>query len=255
MKLLIQNHPLYNKLLEGKPLSSLNRHDTTQVLIKNEIARLIRRHARDGHDLLEIGGCHGYQTLIYRDQYATPNNTTIYDWKNFCAPEVLPQVRFEKVDLECENFPDEENTYDVVVCNQVFEHLKNIFTPLSEAWRVLRPGGHLILSVPNVAALHNGLLVLLGRQPTTLNIAGSHVRGYAVHSMTKFLLTDGHFSLTDLRGLGLHPFTSAPLPGPLRTWCHTPIWMLKKRESKKPLWADKRANQYTTTNFFTEAEQ
>lgn len=45
-------------------------------------------------------------------------------------------------------FPYAPNQFDGVLCNQVLEH---VFTPekfLSELFRVLKPGGHLLLSVP-----------------------------------------------------------------------------------------------------------
>jgi SAM-dependent methyltransferase len=45
-------------------------------------------------------------------------------------------------------FPNE--SFDAVLCSQVFEH---VFTPndfLAEIFRVLRPGGHLVLTVPFV---------------------------------------------------------------------------------------------------------
>ena len=47
--------------------------------------------------------------------------------------------------------PFEDGSFDVVVCIEVLEHL---FAPLDAVWemaRVLRPGGLLIVTVPNVA--------------------------------------------------------------------------------------------------------
>jgi hypothetical protein len=252
MNMLIQNHPFYSKLLDGTKFDQMGRHDKTQIVIKNAIASFIRNHAPEGRDLLEIGGHIGRQTIIYRDQMSHPNSTTLYDWKNFVDPEVSKELTFKQVDLETESFPDDNESFDVIVCNQVFEHLKNIFTPLSECWRKLRPGGLLILSVPNLSALHNCGLLWFGKQPTTLNIGGSHVRGYGIHSMTRFLTGSGHFDLVDLEGIGLHPFTSNRMPGIFKTWCHTPIWAIRKSQSSAPLWDEKRAAEYTTTNFLPD---
>lgn len=105
----------------------MSRHDKTQIVIKDTIASFVREYARDGKDLLEIGGHLGRQTLIYRDQFVDPGKIVIYGWKKFVAPEVLPELDFQKVDLATENFPDEPVTYDVIVCNQVFEDLKKYF--------------------------------------------------------------------------------------------------------------------------------
>src|SRR5206468_3134631 len=43
----------------------------------------------------------------------------------------------------------QDNRFDVVLCNQVLEHVPEYRTALSELHRVLRPGGLLIVGVPN----------------------------------------------------------------------------------------------------------
>src|SRR6058998_2525147 len=57
---------------------------------------------------------------------------------------------------------------------QVFEHLKNVWLPMSEIARVLCAGGHLVFSVPNLASLHNRALLAFGRQPTSIRTFGPH---------------------------------------------------------------------------------
>ena len=42
----------------------------------------------------------------------------------------------------------EANNYDVVVCEQVLEHLSKPHVALSEMYRVLKPGGRLVVGVP-----------------------------------------------------------------------------------------------------------
>jgi 2-polyprenyl-3-methyl-5-hydroxy-6-metoxy-1,4-benzoquinol methylase len=84
---------------------------------------------------------------------------------------VRQQIGFRRVDLETERFPAESGAFDVTVMNQVLEHLKNIFLPLTEICHVLKVGGHLAVSVPNICALHNLVLLMAGRQPTTTELA------------------------------------------------------------------------------------
>ena len=43
-----------------------------------------------------------------------------------------------------------DNTFDVVVCNHVLEHISNDKQAISELFRVLKPGGWAILQVPIV---------------------------------------------------------------------------------------------------------
>lgn len=45
-------------------------------------------------------------------------------------------------------------SFDTVLCTQVLEHVPEPMDVLREAWRVLRPGGHLVLTAPQYNALH-----------------------------------------------------------------------------------------------------
>lgn len=63
-------------------------------------------------------------------------------------------------------FPD--GFFDVVLCNQVAEHLVNPDNCFKEIHRVLKSQGVAYISVPNLCALHNRVLVLFGMQPTSI---------------------------------------------------------------------------------------
>jgi SAM-dependent methyltransferase len=80
-------------------------------------------------------------------------------------------VRIEIADLnEC--FPYSDGTFDVVVSNQVLEHLWNVGNFLRETCRVLRPGGIVVASTENLASWHNVFALLFGWQPfSTTNVA------------------------------------------------------------------------------------
>jgi ubiquinone/menaquinone biosynthesis C-methylase UbiE len=219
-------------------------------LVKENIANMIHRYAPQGSSLLEVGGDAGWQTLAYRAQLATSSRAVIYDWQDRRLEHVKKEgVGFCEVNIETDKFPDPGNSFDVVVCNQVLEHIKNIYRPLTEMHRVLKMGGFLIVSVPNISALHNCFLLLFGIQPTTMKISDSHVRGFAIRSMSQFLSHNGHFQIRILNGFGLHPFTSRNLPWIFKTYCHTPVWVLQKQRSDLPTWEEERSATYTITNF------
>ncbi len=52
------------------------------------------------------------------------------------------------VKLDVRNLPFAENTFDVAMCNHVFEHIDNDRLAMSEFFRVLKPGGWAIFQVP-----------------------------------------------------------------------------------------------------------
>jgi SAM-dependent methyltransferase len=144
-----------------------------------------------------------------------------------------------RVDLEAQRFPWPDGSVDLVICNQVLEHLKNIWLPMSEMHRVLRPGGHAVLSVPNLASLHNRVLLGLGRQPTSIRVFGPHVRGYTWSEFRLFVEKGGAYSTRIARGAGFYPVPS-PWSAPLSTlWkgaSHT-IVLLARKESGEPVWS------------------
>ena len=51
--------------------------------------------------------------------------------------------------------PYGSGSFDLVILSEVVEHLESCRTVVAEAGRVLTPGGHLILSTPNIARLHS----------------------------------------------------------------------------------------------------
>jgi SAM-dependent methyltransferase len=55
----------------------------------------------------------------------------------------------------------EENSFEVVVMTEVIEHLPDHFTITAEVARVLRPGGRLIITSPNIHRLQSRLKFLL----------------------------------------------------------------------------------------------
>ncbi len=85
------------------------------------------------------------------------------DYKLDQSPETLSlqglDIR-EGVDL-LQPLPFDSASQDVVVLSEVVEHLPDWIVVVREAGRVLRPGGHLILSTPNIHRLHSRLRFLL----------------------------------------------------------------------------------------------
>lgn len=69
-----------------------------------------------------------------------------------------------KCDIEKEKFPFDNNRFGLILFNEVFEHLRidPIFT-LQEIYRVIKHGGILILTTPNLYSLENILSYLLGK--------------------------------------------------------------------------------------------
>jgi SAM-dependent methyltransferase len=58
-----------------------------------------------------------------------------------------------KVKMDIHEIPFEPNTFDVILCNHVLEHVQDDKRAMREMYRVLKPGGFAILQVPFYAPL------------------------------------------------------------------------------------------------------
>jgi SAM-dependent methyltransferase len=161
--------------------------------------------------LLDVGAADGVMTMEYARLLNVPAGKVhgIEALEEYLK-RLVPGVTAVRLDIEKAAFPYPDQSFDLVVCNQVLEHLKNIFLPLSEMDRVLRPGGRLAIGIPNLAGLHNRLLLALGSQPLCNNITGPHVRCFAHGHFLEFLRSNGNFTVEAVAGSSLYP-----LPWPL----------------------------------------
>jgi glycosyltransferase involved in cell wall biosynthesis/SAM-dependent methyltransferase len=69
-------------------------------------------------------------------------------------------------DAEKDRFPYPDGHFSTVLCGELIEHLfEDPMHLMSEVNRILKPGGHLVLTTPNVAALRGISAILQGYHP------------------------------------------------------------------------------------------
>jgi ubiquinone/menaquinone biosynthesis C-methylase UbiE len=90
------------------------------------------------------------------------------------------------VNIESQPLPFSGESVDLVIANQVMEHVKEIYWINHEIFRVLRVGGCLYLGVPNVLSAHNRILGLCGVHPTCAKLISAHVRVFSRHDTMNF---------------------------------------------------------------------
>jgi len=171
--------------------------------------------------VLDLGAGKGNDLMIARS--ITPE-AKLYALE-FYAPNVEKlanmQVEVFSFDIERNVFPFADESLDAVILNNVFEHVKEVFWILHEITRVLKHGGHLIIGVPNLAALHNRIRLAFGKQPSSLKNSSAHVRGYTKKDMVSLLNTGFEnggkgYILRDFKGSNFYPFPPSlakPLAG------------------------------------------
>jgi methionine biosynthesis protein MetW len=94
------------------------------------------------------------------------------------------------------SLPYEDNFFDIVVAGEIIEHIFDTDLFLTEIRRVLKLGGKLLISTPNVASLGRRLLLLFGASPLvelSPNEPGSvgHIRYFTFKTLKKILEKHG----------------------------------------------------------------
>jgi SAM-dependent methyltransferase len=106
-----------------------------------------------------------------------------------------------QIELGNEQLPFENDSFDLVFMTEVLEHLVYPDRALTDINRVLRTGGSLLLSTPNLACLPNRMLLPLGIQPLFSEVSENRVLGRRLRAFGQGGQTVGHLRLYTRRGL------------------------------------------------------
>jgi len=79
--------------------------------------------------------------------------------------ENIRKMEFVQCDFDGTKLPFDDNSFDLVTCNHVLEHIFYTENLVQEIKRILKPTGLGIISVPNLSAWINRLFLLFSIQP------------------------------------------------------------------------------------------
>jgi methionine biosynthesis protein MetW len=127
-----------------------------------------------------------------------------------------------------ERFPFADGEFDMVICNQVLEHLFEPRKTLREIYRVLKSGGIFLVGVPNHFAIWSRFHILLGgdlfRDHPLLRdeMASEHIRFFTYKGFLKVLKEEGFELVEDYSILDcVSPFKTVAAAGwwgPMSAW-------------------------------------
>lgn len=154
-------------------------HETSPPVIHQAQARLVRKisNSNSPSRLLDIGSGAG----VGAELIAKSAGITHVFCIDLSVP-ALQEVRkrgFSPLIASAEGFklPFPDGTFDIVVLDEVIEHLVDTDSIMTEIHRVLTKDGQLLISTPNLAAWFNRLALLLGIQPAFSEVSFKKVYG------------------------------------------------------------------------------
>lgn len=106
-------------------------------------------------------------------------------------------ISAEVFNVDRDGFPFEENTFDAGFCGDLLEHLYDTENLLNNIYKIIKPNGYLIVSVPNIASWYNRGFLLLGMMPTWVE---SSLKTYTGNPLIKEGM--GHIHAFTKRSLG-----------------------------------------------------
>jgi SAM-dependent methyltransferase len=116
-----------------------------------------RLRTRPGElEYLDIGAGRGELIGLMQSEFSVNARGCDYHIELFGRKD----VPIDKIDLDREYLPYANDSFDIITCSEVVEHLENYRRLFREIHRVLKPGGLLIVTTPNVLNMKSRLRYL-----------------------------------------------------------------------------------------------
>lgn len=155
-----------------------------QIKYKQMVAALGQS---EGKQILEIGSDNGVFSYLFRQRGGAWKSADI-DERSVNATRELVKTNVYRL-AEGKALPFDDNEFDVVLIVDIIEHLRDDCGFMKEVYRVLKPGGYLIVNAPN---MKEGSLLMRLRQLIGMTDANhGHVRpGYTFQDLRRLLGSD-----------------------------------------------------------------
>ncbi len=168
--------------------------------VEERIASYLKSSGRTHVDALLDLGCGDGNHLAYLQKYAG----SVYGSDYNLVRLVRARARHSSAMLflaDILDYPAQDEFFDIIFFNHVIEHIPNDADVLKVIYRILRPGGLLILGTPNEGAWWWQLAYKL--QPETRQ-STDHVHFYTAASLSKSIRAAG-FQIVQVKHMGWGP--------------------------------------------------
>ncbi len=167
----------------------------------DRVRQLLRLYDGSALDLLDIGCGNGELLALFRSHSPRIARSVGVDMGH-AVTELLAARGLEGLSADAqERLPFEDDSFDVILAAEIIEHLFDTDTFVREIHRVLRAGGCLLLSTPNLAYLPNRVLLALGVQPLFTETSTIKHLGRWLPIFGQGHVTEGHTKIFTLGAL------------------------------------------------------
>lgn len=134
---------------------------------KNRVEAIVAMGG-SGERILDVGCGNGYLLYQFRNKFKTLVGLEY-------SPKRLEQAKINLAGHEflpilgsAENMQSiDADSIDRIISADTIEHIPDVYAAAAEMFRVLKPGGNVVINTPNIAFLKKRMLLLCGRFPST----------------------------------------------------------------------------------------
>lgn len=130
-----------------------------------------------------------------------------------------------QIDIEATGLPD--NSYDLIICNHVLEHVSDYRKALRELYRIIKPEGRVIISFPvdpKLDSVYEDECIVSEEERIRCFGQNDHLRVFGMNSAE--MLEEFGFKVTEIRGTD-YDVRIKPVVGPA-DYDYNVLWCLEK---------------------------
>jgi ubiquinone/menaquinone biosynthesis C-methylase UbiE len=209
---------------------SLEKEDLRDISLgrwpKNRIEAIMAVKG-EGETILDVGCGSGYLLYQFRHRFKKLIGLEYSQHRLAHAEINLEDFSFMPIQGTVEDLSAvASNSIDHLVSADTIEHIPDVYKAAEEMYRVLKPGGLLVINTPNIAFLKKRVLLMAGRFPSTsqtneglgsdILFDGGHLHYFTFRSL-RLLLEKFGFKMVKKVGYGrfglVHNFWPSLLSG------------------------------------------
>jgi ubiquinone/menaquinone biosynthesis C-methylase UbiE len=130
---------------------------STDKILKSALCLLTKNKSNLTGNYLDIGSGTGELIQLVKDRFNV--NSYAADYTKSLIK--IPSQEVDVADLNDCSLPYDDNFFDAITFTEVIEHLENHRKILEEINRVLKPGGCLVITTPNILNMKSRIRFLL----------------------------------------------------------------------------------------------